>query len=447
MGWAQILEKNVNLAPFAGPGHWNDPDMLEVGNKSLTPTECRSHFSMWCMLAAPLIAGNNISTMNDTIRDILTAPEIIAINQDPLGIQGTRIRNDNGLQVWQKPLKDGSTAVALLNLTTSPANMFVTLDEIGLKKEVAIPVRDLWKRKDIDAIKDTFKTEVEPHGVVVIKIKGEKAPATELKFDQTSIEINAGNHEVIQINVFPLTNPVTITSSNEEVLTLSLAGVNTYRLSAQKEGNSILKASTADNKLISTCNVNVMSSNIPLPWKRNDIMDFKASATYEAGKFYIEGGGADIWGGSDKFVFLNRKVSENTFISARIISQNNPDPWAKSGLMFRESESPNSAFVMLCNTPGNGISLQWRNSTGETCSSKVFDANVLPFYLKLSKEGSRFTSWKSSDGERWEMLGDISLSQTFTEQYLVGMAVSPHTSHMLNCTKFDQVRIEQFDKK
>ena len=116
-GWVPILEKNASLAPFAGPGHWNDPDMLEVGNKSMNPTECRAHFAMWCMLAAPLIAGNNISTMNDTIRDILTAPEIIAIDQDKLGIQGTRIKSNNGLQVWQKPLSDGSVAVALLNVT------------------------------------------------------------------------------------------------------------------------------------------------------------------------------------------------------------------------------------------------------------------------------------------------------------------------------------------
>ena len=198
MGWIPILEKNVNLAPFAGPGHWNDPDMLEVGNKALTPTECRSHFAMWCMLAAPLIAGNNISTMNDTIKDILTAPEIIAIDQDPLGIQGTRIRNNSGLQVWQKPLEDGSIAVALLNLTTSSADMFVSLEEIGFEKGISGSVRDLWNRKDIAAVKDSFKTLVEPHGVVVVKIKGKKAPVSKLKFNQTSIELNLGNHKLAE---------------------------------------------------------------------------------------------------------------------------------------------------------------------------------------------------------------------------------------------------------
>jgi len=97
MGWVPILEKNADLAPYAGPGHWNDPDMLEVGNQSLNPTECRAHFSMWCMLAAPLIAGNNISTMNDTIRNILTAPEIpVYLKLSKNGATFTAHKSNNG---------------------------------------------------------------------------------------------------------------------------------------------------------------------------------------------------------------------------------------------------------------------------------------------------------------------------------------------------------------
>lgn len=170
MGWIHILDLNAPLAPYAGPGHWNDPDMLEVGNKGLTITESRAHFAMWCMMAAPLIAGNNISTMNDTIREILTAPELIAVNQDPLGVQGTRIRNDNGLQVWKKPLSDGSIAVALLNLSPNPAEMSVSLEEAGLKNGVNSMVRNLWDRNDLDSVTTGFKTKVASHGVVVVKI-------------------------------------------------------------------------------------------------------------------------------------------------------------------------------------------------------------------------------------------------------------------------------------
>jgi alpha-galactosidase len=447
MGYIPILEKNVNLAPFAGPGHWNDPDMLEVGNKALAPTECRSHFAMWCMLAAPLIAGNNISTMNDTIKDILTAPEIIAIDQDPLGIQGTRIRNNSGLQVWQKPLKDGSIAVALLNVTNFSAAMYVTLEEIGFKKDVASSVRDLWNRKDLEAVTDTFKITVEPHGVAVVKIKGKKGTVSTLKFVKASIKINKGNHQFIQLTVIPSITPLTVISSNEAILSLSIAGVNTYKLTALKEGNCIIKASTTDGKLNSSCSVQILPSNIPSPWEFDDIKDNKASAVYDDGVFSIEGAGADIWSLSDQFAFVHRKAEKDNYISARIISQTNTDPWAKTGLMFRESKAPNSAFVMLSITPGNGISLQWRETTGASCSKKDFSAESLPVYLKLSKNGSAFTVYRSINGKQWDLLGNITLNRPFVEPFLVGMEVASHSNNMLNLSKFDHVKVEPVDEK
>ena len=142
LGWTVILEQIVNLSPYAGPGHWNDPDMLEVGNSGLTLNESRSLFSMRCMLAEPLIAGNDITTMDNSIKEILTAPEIVAIDQDSLGVQATRIRNAGSLQVWQKPLKDGSIAVSLLNLSATDNSMLVTWNDIGLVAGNAT-VRDL----------------------------------------------------------------------------------------------------------------------------------------------------------------------------------------------------------------------------------------------------------------------------------------------------------------
>ncbi len=440
-GWVPLLEKNVDLAPFAGPGHWNDPDMLEVGNHALTPVECRSHFAMWCMLAAPLMAGNNISTMNATVRDILTAPELIAVDQDPLGIQGTRLRNEEGLQVWQKPLSDGSIAVALLNLTDTSVPMSVMLEEIGFKKGVSSSVRDLWKREDLDTVTDTFTAEVEPHGVVVVKIKGEKAPVSTLSFDQSSIEMNKDNHKIVQLTVLPSIKPVTVTSSNEEIVTLLLVGVNTYRLSARKEGDCVLKASTKDGKLTAVCKVHILPSNIPVPWKLDDIRDAKASAFYDNGVFIIEGGGADIWGANDQFAFISREAGEDSTISACVISMTNTDPWAKTGLMFRESTAPNSKFVMISVTPGNGVTLQWRDITGGLCYKKDFKTTDLPVYFKLSKSGSTFRACQSDDGKQWDLLDDITLNRPFAGLVRVGMAVCSHTSHMLNLSKFDQVYV------
>ncbi|MBN1927550.1 MAG: alpha-galactosidase [Prolixibacteraceae bacterium] len=441
-GWVPILEQNVNLAPFAGPGHWNDPDMLEVGNHALNPTECRAHFSMWCMLAAPLIAGNNISTMNDTIRDILTAPEIIAIDQDPLGVQGTRVRNENGLQVWQKPLSDGSVAVALLNVTKSDAQMYVSLEEIGFRKGKKSSVRDLWEQEDLPAITDIFETNVEAHGVVVLKIKGKKAEVSELAFENAEVELNIGNHKLVKVNIMPSVFPVSVSVENEDIVSLKLTGVNTYRIKARKEGETTLTAKTSDGKKSASCRIKVLPSNIPSPWNLDDIRDDKASAEYYDGTFSIEGNGRDIWGGLDQFAFLNQPVESDADISARIVSQTNTDPWAKTGLMFRENNEADSKFIMISVTPVNGVTMQWRETKGEGCSKKDFPAVSLPVYLKLSKSGSMFTAYKSNDGVNWETLGDVKLNQSFPENILVGMAVCSHTSQSLNLSEFDNVKVE-----
>lgn len=442
MGWTRILELQVNLAPYAGPGHWNDPDMLEVGNQALNPTECRSHFSMWCMLAAPLIAGNNISTMNNTTRDILSAPEIIAVDQDSLGIQGTRIKNDAGLQVWQKPLKDSSVAVALLNLTDSDADIYVTLNEIGFENGIESSVRDLWERTDLSPITDTFRTHVVSHGVTVVKIKGERLPVTELSFTEDTIEVNQGNHALIQYSVNPLNTNVILNSLNEELVTLTIAGVNTYRLSAKDTGTTEITATTLDGLLTDTCIINILPSNIPAPWKFYEIRNEKASATYENGTFSIESAGSDIWGSLDQFALVSIDTSGNTSISARVISQTNTDPWAKSGLMIRESSAPNSAFVMLCATPGNGLALQWRENTAEQCGNLGLGSFALPVYLKLSKSGSIYRAYKSSDGSSWTLLGSKTLGHPFSEPYLSGMEVLSHNAQLLNLAKFDNVIID-----
>jgi len=147
------------LWQFAGPGHWNDPDMLQVGNfKNMKQDEQlvanKAHFSLWCILAAPLMAGNDLRSMSDNVRKVLTAPELIAVNQDRRGIQGYKVFDENGCQVYNKPLADGTTAVLLLNKQRKEASVTVQWDKIGLSGNQ--PVRDLWARKDLGEFKDSF---------------------------------------------------------------------------------------------------------------------------------------------------------------------------------------------------------------------------------------------------------------------------------------------------
>lgn len=171
LGVTGILDLQVGLESFAGPGHWNDPDMLEVGNGGMTDNEYRSHFSLWSILAAPLIAGNDLRDMRPEIRDILTNKEVIAINQDPLGRQGRRVRKDGDLEVWAKQLKDGSRAVILFNRGATEQNSTVTWEEIGYPSHLTADVRDLWQHKELGHLASKFSVVVASHGVVMVTVK------------------------------------------------------------------------------------------------------------------------------------------------------------------------------------------------------------------------------------------------------------------------------------
>jgi alpha-galactosidase len=170
MGWVHILDLQVGLESYAGPGHWNDPDMLEVGNGGMTTEEYRAHFSMWAILAAPLMAGNDLRSMAPEIRDILTNHEVIAVDQDPMGRQGRKVRDDGAVEVWTKELADGSRAVALLNRDTTAASVTVSWPEIGYTTTLEALVRDLWVHRDVGRMRGTYTATVPGHAAVMVRI-------------------------------------------------------------------------------------------------------------------------------------------------------------------------------------------------------------------------------------------------------------------------------------
>jgi len=170
LSWTQILDLQVGLETYASPGHWNDPDMLEVGNGGMTTAEYRSHFSLWCMLAAPLMAGNDLKNMSAEIKEILTNKEVIAIDQDPLGMEGRRVRKNGDSEVWGKQMKDGSRAVALLNRGASDADISLSWEDLGYPAHLAAAARDLWAKKDLGKFTGTFSAKVLSHGVVMLRV-------------------------------------------------------------------------------------------------------------------------------------------------------------------------------------------------------------------------------------------------------------------------------------
>jgi alpha-galactosidase len=169
-GVVNILDDQAGLDGYAGPGHWNDPDMLEVGNGGLTEDESRAHFSLWAILAAPLIAGNDLATMTPATRAILTNREVIAVDQDSLGIAGRRVVKDSDSEVWSRPLQDGGRAVVLLNRGSAPRSVAVPWQALGYPADFIAQVRDLWTGKVSVGVKQGFSAKVAPHAVVMVRV-------------------------------------------------------------------------------------------------------------------------------------------------------------------------------------------------------------------------------------------------------------------------------------
>ncbi len=144
----KILDQQVGLEAYSGPNAWNDPDMLEVGNGHMSDAEYRAHFSLWALLNAPLIAGNDLRAMNDSTKAILMNREVIAVDQDWGGAQGHKMRDDGEQEVWMKPMANGARAVVLLNRDTAAARVRATATELGLTPG-AHAVRDLWRHADL----------------------------------------------------------------------------------------------------------------------------------------------------------------------------------------------------------------------------------------------------------------------------------------------------------
>ena len=156
----------AGLSKYAGPGRWNDPDMLEVGNGKMTTDEYKTHMSLWVILAAPLLAGNDLSKMTDTDKSILMNKEAVAIDQDPLGKQGDRLYQSGDFDVWTKPLSNGRVAVGLFNRSWDNHEVSVDLSEIGFKNGANL--RDVWKQQDLGHHTGVFTDVIPKHGVTLL---------------------------------------------------------------------------------------------------------------------------------------------------------------------------------------------------------------------------------------------------------------------------------------
>lgn len=183
-----ILDQNAPLRKYAGPGHWNDPDMLEVGN-GMSVNEDRAHFTLWCMMAAPLILGNDICNMSNDTRAIILNRQVIAIDQDKLGVQGLRLKSENGIEYWFKPLVNGEWAFCLLNRSLEPQTVTIDWQQLCFTDEEVsklstdfdkkvYTITDLWaantKQAKAGTTAKTKKVNVPSHDVVLYRLTPKK---------------------------------------------------------------------------------------------------------------------------------------------------------------------------------------------------------------------------------------------------------------------------------
>lgn len=164
---SEIGFNQIGMAKYAGPGHWNDPDMLEIGNGGMNFDEEKTHMSLWAILAAPLIAGNDLSRMSPETLSILTNREVIVVDQDPLGKEGTRASVQGQTEIWTKPLRCPAVAASLFNRDTVSHEMTLKLKALGFGPHAKL--RDLWAHTNVVPTNGRYTVNVPPHGVVMLR--------------------------------------------------------------------------------------------------------------------------------------------------------------------------------------------------------------------------------------------------------------------------------------
>ena len=179
LGMLQILDLQDGLRKYAGPDHWNDPDMMEVGN-GMSLSEDRAHFTMWCMLAAPLMAGNDLAAMTKDTKEILTNKEVIAIDQDALGVQGLKLMTTDSVETWFKPLQNGDWALCFLNRTKVAKKIEfdwvkqIIVDDVSQRStsfdKITYSIRNLWTKKEAGTTKTKLKAEVPAHDILLFRL-------------------------------------------------------------------------------------------------------------------------------------------------------------------------------------------------------------------------------------------------------------------------------------
>ena len=443
-----IFQQNVWLYPYSGPGAWNDPDMLEVGNGGMSATEEQAEFSLWSAMDAPLIAGTDLRKISPADLAIYTNQQVIAINQDRLGKQAVPIAaggepaGDNGLWVLSKPLSNGDRAVVLFNSTGSAAKISTTASEVGLGNSHDYQLNDLWSHTSTETA-GAITAQVPAHGVVMYRVStsaGNVAPSVTLS---TSNIANATPGT-------PATMTATLTNNGRTALkqgTLSVTAPSGWQVAnngpatfsnlgtgATATAKFTLTAPTPStpietDTITATANYNwrnqhgsassgqgvQLVSPVQSPYLTySSATDAPAKYGQVGGNFAISGAGTDLWTSNDNYsaIYKAGAVGTTSTVQTEVTSTANLSGYAKAGILVRNamtSAGTGVEGVILYVSPSGGIQMEW-NSDGNTNIDSVTPANgtiaeQVPAYLKLVRSGSSYTGYYSTDNQNWTTVG------------------------------------------
>lgn len=480
-----IIDINAPLASAAGPGGWNDPDMLEVGNGGMTTTEYRTHFSMWAEMAAPLLAGTDLRKISAADLQILTNTDVIAVDQDTLGAQGTRIwQNGNGQEIWVKPLANGDRAVALLNRGSIPTTISTTAEQVGMGHASAYVLRDLWAHTTTETT-GTISASVPVHGVVMYRVSSgtpdQAPPSTPLSLTGPTTPLTAGQSEQLTatlanngglaISNIQLTlqapdgwqvspaSPINIGAvppgqSKETSWTVTSAAANgstppiaAYQLTATASyvwGDNATPASVQAQQ-----SVYILGSPVQAPYAT--YASTQAYFGQQGSQLAIMSDGADVFGSTNEYgaIYLKGAATQTSSVVVKVESQQITDAWAKAGIMVRNDitqANSSPGYVILAATPGHGYILQWdSNGDGQLDSNSAppnqgLGMSSYPSWLMLTRSGTIFTGYYSTDGKTWYPVGSANVPSASATQD-VGMFATSHSAGTLGLVNFSDFAI------
>jgi len=463
-----IVNQNAPLAQYAGPGAWNDPDMLEVGNGGMTDTEYRSHFSLWAEMAAPLLVGTDLRKATPATMAIYLNRDVIAVDQDPLGAQGRVIKTDGTHLVFAKPLAGGDVAVALFNEGDTAATMSTSASALSMPASGVYYVKDLWSHQSTETVGQISAT-VPAHGTVMYRVTTGKNPtqaAPNVSLDVTGLsKVTPGQ---------PSTATVTFTDNGvlpAQHVQLSLSAPAGWTVTATSatsfgavESGQTVQATfqvvaPEPNQLFQSDDVTataayqwggkypestsvtttvVTSPPVKAPYQTySSATDAPAWFAESGQQFGISGAGADLYSGSDSYstIYYKGAVGTTSTIDTEVVSQQNLTGYGKAGIIVRNDMTGSGTTpegVILIESPSGGIQMEWNNNGGTYINSVTppngTNPESLPVHLKLERSSSTtYNGYYSFNGTDWITVGSATVpGQAATQD--AGMFVTSHAT-------------------